>query len=188
MSIVANSFLFLVLGAVLTLVGGIALWLLKDRLMIFGNVLYWSEPTEFDGRQKVSLKDDAIKDNVTWQHVILHIKALNDRVQNVRIQFYKETGEIEISPRVPFTLSKDVPGELVIPQLTSGVYILSRHLPANTGLIFRVESVVTDNARVVPRDFPQPDLDRAGRMRKIVILIGLVAVLVLIAVTLATWR
>ena len=188
MPLVANSLLFLILGAVLTLVGGIVLWLLKDRLMIFGNVLYWTEPSEFDGHQKVVFKETVLLDAVTWQHVILHVKSWNDRVQNTRLQFYKECGEIEIHPRVPFTLSKDVQGELLIPQLTSGVYIVSRHMPANTGLIFKVQSIVTDNARVIRRSMPTIDLDRAGRLRKVLLLVVLVVVLAAIGITLASWR
>lgn len=140
----------LVLGATLTLIVGVILWLLKDRIMIFGNMIYWSPG--FEGSYKLPKEEGEIWSSVvTYQTLVLQVRAMGDRVANTRIQFPSEEKlpQISIDPKVPFNFEKDRAGEMHIPHLQSGTYLISYGTFSTVALNVAPSSVFADNARTV---------------------------------------
>lgn len=174
---------YLVLGAVLALSGALALWLLKDRLMIFGNIVYWAD-SPFGGAHELPKKEGEYGSrHILTSHVVLQVRALNDQVLNTRIQLKPENEQINIRPPVPFSFSKDKPGELIIPQLPSGVYMVSMSENASMALTWGVQYVLCDNARAVKSEAKIQPFDYKGRR---LMSLGLV-MLVIAAVALLTF-
>src|SRR5687768_13962165 len=120
-----DQLLYLLLGASIAFLSGLGLWLLKDRSMIFGNVIFWGEGFS-DDFELPKQEGEIWGRKVSWHHTVLQVRAMGDRVKNTRIQFNgdDQNPQISISPKVPFSMGHERKGEVLIPLLPSGTYVL----------------------------------------------------------------
>ncbi|MEQ9637278.1 MAG: hypothetical protein RLW68_14475 [Devosia marina] len=176
-----DQFFYLLLGASFAGAITLAVWLLKDRLMIFGNMVYWG--TGYQGVYDLpKTGEESWPGHICYQHVVLQVRAMGDRVLNTRIQFPADDDavQVSVSPRVPFDFSKNRPGELHIPLLQSGKYTVSYGCKSNMRLSLDASSVFSDNARTVQRAVTSAPMDSKERK---VLFLGLTSLVILASIS-----